>query len=178
VDMPSGEAAEMSSSYDLPIFSSGADHEYAKIVDVVSEGSSSSIEELWPDIDKLDEIWREDTSIVYTRDVSLRSRKSIASPEKVDRHSRCSGNKSLLSDAPKPSNIKSKGRGSDSMKRKPERIWSATPRTISPRMRRSFVDRRYSPSTGMCLSEWEIILDELIHMGYIVKEEPDSDCNE
>jgi hypothetical protein len=75
VDMPSGEATEMSSSYDLPIFSSGADHEYAKIVDVVSEGSSSSIEELWPDIDKLDEIWREDTSIVYTRDVSLRSRK-------------------------------------------------------------------------------------------------------
>jgi hypothetical protein len=45
-------------------------------------------------------------------------------------------------------------------------------------MRRSFVDRRYSPSTGMDLSEWEIILDELIHMGYIVKEEPDSDYNE
>jgi hypothetical protein len=46
---------------------------------------------------------------------------------------------------------------------------------ISPRMRRSFVDRRYSPSTGMGLSEWEIILHELIRMGYIVKEELDSD---
>jgi hypothetical protein len=45
-------------------------------------------------------------------------------------------------------------------------------------MRRSFVDRRYSPSTGMCLSEWEVILDELIHMEYSEKEEPDSDHNE
>jgi hypothetical protein len=30
----------------------------------------------------------------------------------------------------------------------------------------------------MGLSEWKIILDELIRMVYIVKEEPDSDCNE
>jgi hypothetical protein len=55
------------------------------------------------------------------------------------------------------------------------RILSIAPGTISPRMRRSFVDRRYLPLTGMGLSEWEIILDELIHMGYIVKEEPHSD---
>jgi hypothetical protein len=32
--------------------------------------------------------------------------------------------------------------------------------------------------TGMGLSEWEVILDELIRMGYIVKEEPDCDHNE
>jgi hypothetical protein len=57
-------------------------------------------------------------------------------------------------------------------------ILSATPGAISPRMRRSFVDRRYSPSTGMGLSEWEVILDELIHMGYIVKKESNSDHNE
>jgi hypothetical protein len=30
----------------------------------------------------------------------------------------------------------------------------------------------------MDLSEWEIILEELTRMGYIVKEEPDSDHNE
>jgi hypothetical protein len=46
---------------------------------------------------------------------------------------------------------------------------------ISPRMRRSFVDRQYSPSTGMDQSEWEIILEELTRMGYIVKKKPDSD---
>jgi hypothetical protein len=45
-------------------------------------------------------------------------------------------------------------------------------------MRRLFVDRRYSPSTGMGLSEWEVILEELTQMGYIVKEELDSDHNE
>jgi hypothetical protein len=40
-------------------------------------------------------------------------------------------------------------------------------------MRRSFIDRQYSPSTGMDHSEWEIILKELTLMGYIVKKEPD-----
>jgi hypothetical protein len=45
-------------------------------------------------------------------------------------------------------------------------------------MRRSFVDRQYLPLTGMDLSEWEIILDELTRMGYIVKKEPNSDGNE
>jgi hypothetical protein len=30
----------------------------------------------------------------------------------------------------------------------------------------------------MGLSEWVVILDELIRMGYVVKEEPDSDYNE
>jgi hypothetical protein len=45
-------------------------------------------------------------------------------------------------------------------------------------MRMSFVDRQYSPSIGMDQSEWEITLDELTHMGYIVKKEPDSDSNE
>jgi hypothetical protein len=55
---------------------------------------------------------------------------------------------------------------------------SATPGAISPQMRRLFVDRRYSPLTDMGLSEWEVILDELIRMGYIVKDEPDSNHKE
>jgi hypothetical protein len=50
------------------------------------------------------------------------------------------------------------------------RILSAAPRAIFHRMCRSFVDRQYSPSTGMGLSEWVVTLDELIHMGYILKE--------
>jgi hypothetical protein len=36
---------------------------------------------------------------------------------------------------------------------------------ISPRMRCSFVDGQYSPSTDMDRSEWEKILEELTHMG-------------
>jgi hypothetical protein len=42
---------------------------------------------------------------------------------------------------------------------------------ISPRMRCSFIDRQYSPSTGMDRSEWEISLGELIRMGFLVKQE-------
>jgi hypothetical protein len=52
VDTPSGKVAEKTSSYDLSIFSSGANSQVAEIVAAVSEGSSPSIGELWPDIDK------------------------------------------------------------------------------------------------------------------------------
>jgi hypothetical protein len=45
-------------------------------------------------------------------------------------------------------------------------------------MWRPFVDRQYSPLTGMDLSEWKIILDELTRMGYIVKKELNNDGNE
>jgi hypothetical protein len=64
------------------------------------------------------------------------------------------------------------------VKKKAAQILSTAPRAISPRMRRSFVDRQYSPLIDMDLTEWEIILDELTRMGYIVKKEPDSDGNE
>jgi hypothetical protein len=60
-----------------------------------------------------------------------------------------------------------------------ESLWIlSTPGAMSPCIPRSFVDRCYSPSTGMGLSAWEIILDELIHVGYIVKKETDSDHND
>jgi hypothetical protein len=39
-------------------------------------------------------------------------------------------------------------------------------------MRWSFIDRKYSPSTGMDQSEWEINLEELTRMGLILKKEP------
>jgi hypothetical protein len=71
----------------------------------------------------------------------------------------------------------SKGRGKGSAKKKASQILSAAPRAISPRTRRSFVDRQYSPSTGMDRREWEINLDQLLRMGYIVKKEHDSDGN-
>jgi hypothetical protein len=45
-------------------------------------------------------------------------------------------------------------------------------------MKRSFAEGRYSPWTGMDRSEWEIILEHLIRMGYIAKEEPVSDTSE
>jgi hypothetical protein len=51
-------------------------------------------------------------------------------------------------------------------------ILFAAPGAISPHMQRSLLDRCYSPSTGMCLCEWEIVLNELNRVEYIVKKEP------
>jgi hypothetical protein len=118
VDTSNGEVAKMSSSDDLSIFPSGANPKCAEIVEVASGGSSLSIGELWPDIDKFHKLWHKDTSVVHTRDVSLCGGKSIASAEKADRRSRHSGNKALLSDTPMPSNVKSNCRGSGFVKRK------------------------------------------------------------
>jgi hypothetical protein len=45
-------------------------------------------------------------------------------------------------------------------------------------MKRSFAKRRYSPSTGRDQSEWEIILEQLIIMGYVVKQEVVSETDD
>jgi hypothetical protein len=159
VDTPSGEVAKISSSYNLPIFYSRADPQRAESVEVAPEGSSPSIGVLWPQIDKLDEIQREDTSVVHTHEVAHHDRKSLASAKKIDKRSKRSGKGALLSDAPGPSNIMSKGCGKGLAKKNVAPILSTVPGAISPRMRRSFVDRQYSPLTGMEQSKWEIILE-------------------
>jgi hypothetical protein len=79
-----------------------------------------------------------------------------------------------VDNAPGSSSAPPRGRGRISTKDKATQILPASSWVISPRMRRSFVDRQYSPSIGMDQSEWEIILEELTHMGHIVKKEPDS----
>jgi hypothetical protein len=175
VEMPSGEV-EVSSSYDLSIFSLGANPQFAK--SVTPEGSSLSIGELWPEIDKLDVIDGKGTNAVNIPEVVLHDEKSLASAKKIDKYSRRQGKGALPSDAPGPSDALPKSRGKRSVKMKAMQILSIAPRSIFPHMQRLFVDRRHSPSTGMGLSEWEIILDELIRMEYVLKKEPDSDCNE
>jgi hypothetical protein len=42
-------------------------------------------------------------------------------------------------------------------------------------MKHLFVDRQYSPLTGMDWSEWEIILEEHTRIGFLVKQEPVSE---
>jgi hypothetical protein len=54
----------------------------------------------------------------------------------------------------------------------PKGILADAPGAILPHMRRSFIHKQYSPSTGMDQSEWEIILEELMGMRLIVKNEP------
>jgi hypothetical protein len=84
----------------------------------------------------------------------------------------CVDERALVDGAPGSSSAPLCGYGVGSVKNKPAWILANTSGAISPRMRRSFVDRQYSPSTGMDRSEWKIILEELTHMGLLVKQEP------
>jgi hypothetical protein len=177
VDTPSGEADKKSSSYNLSIFSSGANSKGAEVIASTYEDSSPSIRDVWPNIDKLDDLAREDTSVVHARNALVHGKRSATSIENASKRSRREGKKDSLTDVAGTSNIRSKRHRGSSTRREAARIMFAAPGVISPCMRRSFVDRQYSPSTGMGLSEWEVILDELIRMGYIVKKEHDDEHN-
>jgi hypothetical protein len=135
VDTPSGKIVEVSSSCDLSIFYVGADPQRAEGIEVTPEGSSSmSIGELWPNIDKLDEINRGGASAVNIPEVVLREKKPWMSVEKTNKHARRRGMGGLLNDASGPSNVLLKGRGKGSTKRKAEQILSGAPRVISSHM--------------------------------------------
>jgi hypothetical protein len=78
-----------------------------------------------------------------------------------------------LSDVARTSDFRLKGCIGGSARKDVVQILFVAPSVISPCMQRSLLDRRYSPLTGMCLCEWEIVLNELIHVGYIIMKEPD-----
>jgi hypothetical protein len=85
LDTPSGKVIEISSSYDLSIFLPGVGSPHAEGVGATLTGSSPSIRELWPNIDKLDEINREDTSAVHIREVALRDSESLTLTKKTNK---------------------------------------------------------------------------------------------
>jgi hypothetical protein len=62
-----------------------------------------------------------------------------------------------------------------SEKNKVAQILADVAGVVSPWMRHSFVERQYSPSSGIHHSEWEIILEEHIRMRFLVKHEPVSE---
>jgi hypothetical protein len=85
------------------------------------------------------------------------------------------GDSRVGKDVPGSSTCLPRDNDEGSVKNEAARILADAARAVLPRMRRSFVDRRYSPSTGMNHSEWEIILGELMCMGFLVKREPVSE---
>jgi hypothetical protein len=95
LDTPSGEAVEISSSYDLSIFSPGAGSPHAEGVGATPAWSSPSIRELWPDIDKLDEINCEDTFAVHIHEVALCDSECLALTKKTNKRARRRG-KSIM----------------------------------------------------------------------------------
>jgi hypothetical protein len=179
LDTPSAGVIEISSSCDLFIFPSIADPHRAEGGRGAPEGSpSTSIGELWPDIDKLDEINHEATFIGDLPGGALHERGSSLSVERVNKHVCPANKRTLMDDALKPSFALPRGHGRGSVRNKAARILLAATGAISPGMQRSFVDIQYSPSTSIDQSEWEIILEGLTHMSYIVKRESDSDDGE
>jgi hypothetical protein len=85
LDTPSGEVIKISSSYDLSVFSPGVSSPHAEGVGATPAGSSPSIRELWPNIDKLDKINHEETSAVHIREVALRDSESLALTNKTNK---------------------------------------------------------------------------------------------
>jgi hypothetical protein len=165
----------------LSVFSSQVDPHRAEGDGDAAEGSSSlNIGELWPNIDKLDEVNHGATFMGDLSGSTLLERSSSVLVARVNECANPINKRTLVDDAPRPSSAlpRGHGRGRGSTRKKAAQILATAPRAISPHMRRLFVDRQYSPSTGMDQSEWEIILEELTSRGYIVKEGPDSDGGE
>jgi hypothetical protein len=85
-----------------------------------------------------------------------------------------------MDDAPGPSFAlpRGHGHGRGSVRKKGRIDFVCYPRSYLAPHAEVIVDRQYSASTDMNQSEWEIISEELTHMDYIVKREPDSDGGE
>jgi hypothetical protein len=96
---------------------------------------------------------------------------SRGSKRKVRESVRAAAKNTLLDQALGPSSAPLKGCGGGSARSKDVQILSDAPRDILPHMKVSFVERRYLPSISMDQSKWEMILEQLVIMGYIVKEE-------
>jgi hypothetical protein len=141
LDTPSGEV-EVCSSYDLSIFSLKTDAQLSEGGGSTHEGSSSvSIGELWVEMDMMDAISHRGTS---TRNIPRSAHHERRSVPLVLTTGECTSHidkGALLEDTPRPSNTLSRGHGKYSTKNKATQILSAAPGAISPRMRRSFVDR-------------------------------------
>jgi hypothetical protein len=176
LDTPQDDLIEISSSsYGLSLFSLKAGSHLDKCTEAApGESSSVSVWELWPGIDLLDEPGLEGTSAVLTQgpwwDQVSRSHTDPQGSWRMDKGSSC-----VDRGAPGSSSVPQHGCGGSSAKNKATQILVDASRTIAPQMKHLFVDRQYSPSTGMDRSEWEIILEELIRMGFLVKQEPVSE---
>jgi hypothetical protein len=171
LDTPTHEAIEISSSScHLSIFSSIADYQRDEGAGAAPRrASSASIGKLWPDIDELDEISREGTSVGGHQGGVPPEQGSAPSIMGTGSGVLAVAKRASTTGAPGPSSVVPRSCGRGSARDRAAWILSDILGAIAPRMRRSFVDRQYSTSTGMDRSEWENILDELTHMGYIVK---------
>jgi hypothetical protein len=102
---------------------------------VEPEGSSSaSIGELWPDIDKLDEINRGGASMESLPRGALHDQTFLSLVVRMNEKAKPAAKRALVDNAPGPSSAAPRGRDKGSARNKATRILSAALRAISPRM--------------------------------------------
>jgi hypothetical protein len=135
LDTPSGEVIEVSSSYDLSIFSLKTDAQFSEGGGNTSEGSSSvSIEELWAEMDMMEAISCGGTSNGNVPRNMHHEHRSLPSVETTGECTSHTDKGALLNDTHGPSNAQPRGRGRYSVKNKAAQILSVTLGAISPRM--------------------------------------------
>jgi hypothetical protein len=112
LDTPSIEVIKISSSFDLSTFSSRVDSWCDEGAGVAPEGSSSvSIGELWPNIDKLDEINGGGGSVESILGNVPRDQSSPPSVVRMNENVRHVAKRVVVDDAPGPSTAPSRGGG-------------------------------------------------------------------
>jgi hypothetical protein len=110
LDMASGEVVEVSSSYDLSIFSPKIDAQFSKGGgDAPDRSSSMSIGELWAEMDILDAISHGDTSTGNVPRNVLREWRSLPSVKTTGERTSHMDKGALLDDTPGPSNAQPRG---------------------------------------------------------------------
>jgi hypothetical protein len=102
---------------------------------------SASIGELWPDINKLDTATQEGASAQSYQGNSPLRPSSGWSNRGMEGGAMHATRLTSLDDAPGPTSALPNGYGGGSARSKAARILSGAPRAVSPRMRRSSVDR-------------------------------------
>jgi hypothetical protein len=132
LDTPSGVVVEVSSSFDLSIFSPKTDAQFTEGGGNAPEGSSSvSIGELWVEMDMMDEISRGGNSAENVPRNAHHKRRSLPSIEKTGEHASHTDKGTLLNGTPGPSNAQPRGCGRCSVEDKAAWILSAAPGAIS-----------------------------------------------
>jgi hypothetical protein len=189
LDTPCGDFIEVSSSsYNLSLFSlkAGSDHGGGAGA-APRESYNTGIGDLWHEIDSLRGADHEGTFTIVThccleastlRPLSGAAGGGALKKRKIKESMRDATKNVVLEQAPGPSSTPPKGCGGGSAKSKATQILTDTTRDILPRMKRSFAERQYLPSTSMDRSEWELILKQLIIMSYVVKEEAVSETDD
>jgi hypothetical protein len=135
LDTPSSDIIKISSSCDLPKSSLKADSRRSKGAGAAPEMSpSASIRDLWPDIDKLDEINSGDASNENVPGNVIHGQSLMPSVVRTNENVRHVVKRIVVNDAPRRSNAPPGGRGRGSAKKKVALILFTAPKAISPRM--------------------------------------------